>query len=445
MPSASRNPAAVFHLTHAKAGSQWVYQVLDALFPHRIVHPQAMTGQYLDGSLREDGIYPTVYATREEFEAGQVPAHHRKFFVIRDLRDTLVSLYFSLKHSHPSRSYDIVSLVRTDMGGMTDEQGMEFLLSTYLERIAQTQLSWLDGDAPIYRYEDGLRDPIGFFGRMLDHSELRVSNAMLRNVIDSMSFEKRSGRLRGEEDRNSHYRLGVSGDWQNHLQGTLLEKFLARYGHVLVKTGYEKAEALPSTCHVQGGKELQGRTEHVMPELPEETVAILRAYRCKDHDWFQRQWQQAGPARPENSLQQDTLITGTGWYPVEEQEGRPFCWVADEAELTVRRPSGGMTRLHLEVEPGPSIGSLPAKLSVLDQNGQSITAEEMVPARQWITLDLSACVGDTGEDWNLVLKVEGAGAAVTGDARTMSYRVFRFGWAPTLGARQDAWGMEGPV
>ena len=46
-------------------------------------------------------MYPTVYATQEEFDSVRLPPAWTRFVVIRDLRDTLVSGYFSLRHSHP--------------------------------------------------------------------------------------------------------------------------------------------------------------------------------------------------------------------------------------------------------------------------------------------------------------------------------------------------------
>ena len=54
--------------------------------------------QFLHKPMGAGRIYPTLYITREQFES--VPPPLAGFVVIRDLRDTLVSLYFSLKHSH---------------------------------------------------------------------------------------------------------------------------------------------------------------------------------------------------------------------------------------------------------------------------------------------------------------------------------------------------------
>ena len=80
----------VFHITHWKAGSQWVYAVLREAQPHRVVPPKTGIKHVLGARLDRGLVYPCVYLTREAFEKLELPADYRKFIVIRDLRDTLV-------------------------------------------------------------------------------------------------------------------------------------------------------------------------------------------------------------------------------------------------------------------------------------------------------------------------------------------------------------------
>src|SRR5687768_7549077 len=95
---ARQSSPAVLHVTHPKAGSQWVYGVLAQLAPERIVTPTTGSTHALDGDLQAGRIYPTVFATREQIAARVLPPPTRVFVVIRDLRDTLVSFYFSLRY-----------------------------------------------------------------------------------------------------------------------------------------------------------------------------------------------------------------------------------------------------------------------------------------------------------------------------------------------------------
>jgi hypothetical protein len=82
-------------------GYTWVLAVLDDLVPDRIIKPKILNKQFFEEFISEGGIYPALYITRDEFERFETPPDSRIVIVIRDLRDTLVSYFFSLKHSHP--------------------------------------------------------------------------------------------------------------------------------------------------------------------------------------------------------------------------------------------------------------------------------------------------------------------------------------------------------
>ena len=92
---------AVFHVTHWKAGSQWVRTVIEQAVPGRIVSTRADQSQFFKEPIRAGGVYTPVYTTYEVFRT-VVPKgmNQRTFAVIRDPRDTLVSWYFSMRYSH---------------------------------------------------------------------------------------------------------------------------------------------------------------------------------------------------------------------------------------------------------------------------------------------------------------------------------------------------------
>lgn len=91
----------LFHVTHWKAGSQWIHKILLTLVPDRIVGPQDAEVQFLQWPIRPGKVYPTVYISKHQFDTVRLTAPWLRFVVIRDLRDTLISAYFSLKFSHP--------------------------------------------------------------------------------------------------------------------------------------------------------------------------------------------------------------------------------------------------------------------------------------------------------------------------------------------------------
>jgi lipopolysaccharide transport system ATP-binding protein len=78
------------------------------------------------------------------------------------------------------------------------------------------------------------RTPIGKCGLPVRPEELR--KAILDNRFESLT----NGRKRGSEEILAHERKGVAGDWRNHFSERIKAGFKARYGGVLVATGYER-------------------------------------------------------------------------------------------------------------------------------------------------------------------------------------------------------------
>lgn len=229
----------IFHITHWKAGSQWVYQVLDTIAPDRIVIPQAEVAQFLTQPIIQGMIYPTLYVTHEEFEAQNIPDPSLTFFIMRDLRDTLVSWYFSYKRSHVDMQLDAFAQIRKQLNERTLEDGLRLGIHSFLREVARIHTSWCRSDTPIFRYEDILHDPFGQFKSILHHCQIEVADSTLQGIVNNFSFEARSGRRQGIEDVNSHYRKGIQGDWKNYLTGDLLIEFKDVFDDVLMETGYE--------------------------------------------------------------------------------------------------------------------------------------------------------------------------------------------------------------
>jgi lipopolysaccharide transport system ATP-binding protein len=229
----------VFHITHWKAGSQWIYAVLQAVADERVIAPKVKTAHFLEDTIIPGMIYPTVYVTRQQFESVSVPENHIKFVVIRDLRDSCVSRYFSLRDSHPVTS-GIVSKRREELVSKDVDEGLLYVVRTIMRPTAKIQLSWLNTDVLTIRYEDLIADEFNQFKRIIEHCQLKIEDDQLRRIVEANSFEARTGRKRGEEEVQSHFRKGISGDWQNYFTDQIKEEFKALFGGVLIKTGYEK-------------------------------------------------------------------------------------------------------------------------------------------------------------------------------------------------------------
>ena len=261
---------AVFHVTHLKAGSQWVAEVLrHSVYPGRIVEPQVGYTSFSSAMLKPGGVFLTLYEPQPTFAVAtrDFPHPMRTFVVMRDLRDTLISLYFSVRYSHGV--VGIVKDVRPLLNSMSEEEGLLFLLGANLEsRIAQiaqaqaisdpaslatirhsqtilrgianAQLSWMNADHRLLiRYEELVADAYPTFQQIIDYCEIPVKQARLQTVVKYSSFEHKTGRKAGQADIMAHRRKGIAGDWKNYFTDKVKEEFKRRYDDILLATKYE--------------------------------------------------------------------------------------------------------------------------------------------------------------------------------------------------------------
>lgn len=232
----------VFHVTHWKAGSQWLHKILREIAPNWIVAPQVDEKQFLNTPLVLGAIYPTVYVTKEQFHSVVLPGNYRKFIIIRDLRDTLVSGYFSIRYSHALNDERLV-IWRKGLENMNIEDGFLMLMDEWLPMCARIQQSWIEAGESFIRYEDLLDKDCEILEELLIGTcEISVTPKELHEVVIANRFENlTAGRKPGEENFMKHERKGISGDWENYFTSRVTEKFNERYGKLLINTGYVMA------------------------------------------------------------------------------------------------------------------------------------------------------------------------------------------------------------
>jgi len=230
----------VVHVTHWKAGSQWMHKILRECAPDRIVEPKLGETQFLLRPLQPGKIYPTAYVTKQQFDSVRLPRNWRRFVIIRDLRDTLVSAYFSIKLSHPVLDWRLAHW-RSVLQSSTCDEGLIYLMDEWLPYCGRIQVSWVEAGEPLIRYEDLLTHDLEIFERvLLNECQLPVSRERLREVILSSRFERlANGRERGQENIMAHARKGIAGDWRNYFSDRVKQSFKTRYGGLLIATGYE--------------------------------------------------------------------------------------------------------------------------------------------------------------------------------------------------------------
>lgn len=230
----------IFHVTHWKAGSQWIYKILQDCASERIVAPQVDELQFLRHPIEVGKVYPTVYVTKQQYDTVQLPANWSRFVVIRDLRDTLISAYFSFKVSHPVLS-PLIKDWREILQSRSKDDGLLYLMAEWLPACARIQASWVEAGEHILRYEDLLEHDLELLEPVLiDECRLPVSREQFRQIVLKNRFASlTNGRNRGREDVSAHERKGIAGDWRNHFSRRVKREFKDRFGQLLIATGYE--------------------------------------------------------------------------------------------------------------------------------------------------------------------------------------------------------------
>jgi Sulfotransferase domain. len=232
-------PPTIFHITQYKAGSQWIYNILQKCAADLLIEPKVEVVHFLHDPILPGKIYPTIYLPKWLFSRKRIPARSHRFIVFRDLRDILVSAYFSLRQSHSE--IGAVGYFRSELSKNDFEQGMLWIIRHWLWWNASVCESWISSGEPWIKYEDLLENDAEILERtLLEQCQLDIDRVALRRAIQECRFESISGgRKRGEEDAESHFRKGISGDWRRFFTPRIKSAFKKRYGELLIAAGYE--------------------------------------------------------------------------------------------------------------------------------------------------------------------------------------------------------------
>jgi hypothetical protein len=96
------------------------------------------------------------------------------------------------------------------------------------------------------RYEDLLERPVEEAERLFRFLGADASAEVVEGCVEEASFEKGSGRQRGQDDyplRHGKYRKGIAGDWKNAFSERDREIFKEVAGQLLIELSYENNDA----------------------------------------------------------------------------------------------------------------------------------------------------------------------------------------------------------
>jgi hypothetical protein len=230
----------LFHITHWKAATTWIHRILKDAFPKRTLMPRTYFQSNLSLPVIPNRIYSATCLTKESFDALKLPLNTRRFVVIRDLRDTIVSAYYSIRYSHTVDPY--IKEPRRILESLDQENAILYLIHTWAVTSAAIQRSWLSAREPFFRFEDITENPSENFRKILrEHCGLKIDTAALDKVLARHDFRAHSGgRDKGDEDVSSHFRKGTVGDWRLHFSEKTKVEFKRLFNDVLVLGGYER-------------------------------------------------------------------------------------------------------------------------------------------------------------------------------------------------------------
>ncbi len=248
----------VYHCCVYRTGSQWIRRIfsdwrvcrysglLSEIYFHRVFgspeHPD-LTVKYDEFPYHrpfQEKRIVSLYAGYENFDLIPRPRNHRVFFVLRDPRDIVVSHYFSGQNDKQRFNIPLSDQLSFDEGLCRTIDGLEEMQIFFSLR------SWINAPQQderiiLLRFEELTGpDKQQVFRKLFDHCDIAMPDEVLSNLLDDFSFKTLSGgRRTGLEDRTSHYRKGISGDWKSHFTREHINKFKSVTGDLIEQCGYE--------------------------------------------------------------------------------------------------------------------------------------------------------------------------------------------------------------
>jgi Sulfotransferase domain len=191
------------------------------------------------------------------------PRLRRVFYMYRDGRDIMVSLFFhrmrriaEQRNAHDrvyKRTYDRL------FGPGYDPNDVSKWLARFIEhefrnprdsRLTWPQHieDWYDPQSrphiAYFSYEQLLAETAPTLKTALEHLSGRaIDDWRIQAAVDKYAMARQTGRRPGQEDRASFIRKGVAGDWVNHFTPEAARIFGDKAGPMLIRLGYEPDDA----------------------------------------------------------------------------------------------------------------------------------------------------------------------------------------------------------
>lgn len=219
---------------HPKSGGTWLGQILS---------------EYFDVPFPRNG-FPVFTSSVMHGHYRYFPTMKNVFVLFRDGRDVMVSYYFHCMFLKEGLNNKIYRRTRNDLK-FEDYNDVKRNLPRFIEYLYKKKprfdytwsefvQSWVNRDVSVLYYENMLIDAYAEVSKAISETtSTEVDRQKLESVIEKYSFAKQTGRLQGNEDRNSFLRKGIAGDWKNYFNKNSCAVFDKYAGRELIMLGYE--------------------------------------------------------------------------------------------------------------------------------------------------------------------------------------------------------------
>ena len=246
---AKSDVSALFHCCVHKTASQWVRLIIsDPRFCRAVglkpYFAPAMRLNFPDERkpVPEHSVVGSFFTDKDTLLEIDKPANWRAFFVTRDPRDLLISRYHSKRFSH--RASDKLRLHRELMDGMSDEEGIIWMIENQFDEVATrlasfTQSGECDNRIVLAKFEELTgSNRVPAWSAMLTSLGFEVPEATLAKVLNFYRFDRmRAPASAGKHDEK--YRHGQKGEWRERFTPPIRDAFEKRYGDLVAKLGYQ--------------------------------------------------------------------------------------------------------------------------------------------------------------------------------------------------------------
>lgn len=254
-----KNKEPIFVVGFPKSGNTWLARLLAEITESVIDATNSVDAA--DNTQCRKGNY--LIFKLHDFESVKVPDGARVVYIIRDIRDVLVSAFFFNN-----------KFIREDWVKLNSRCGLlrRLLCKAYFrhqidrmnKRWCGNELSlllnWIYGkknmvgswsnhlvswgknsDVVVVRYEDLLQNTEGEMRRILDVMGIKVSDKALKESISNQSFENKKLKFQKSDDsKNVQFlRSGKTGGWRDYLSPAMLKKIETRHFRVMNEYGYK--------------------------------------------------------------------------------------------------------------------------------------------------------------------------------------------------------------